>query len=142
MAVSQFGWTRETTDDPLTYAGYTVEEWRQFNTVEQNLLMTDALRTEAQQNYYIDYFNDPVRGGAYVYTGLVDYATGMDSAQSADTGTIDQIQQSGFGSPDDTIDTLSDYADTAKDYAGEAVDFTKDVATIALVAGAYLLLKR
>ena len=142
MSLSQFGWTREESLDPLTYAGYNVETWRNFNATEQQLLLTDSTRTEAQKNYYDDYFNDPIAGSAYVYTGLVDIALGTDSAQSADSGLVDDVQSAGFGSYEDTKETLSGYGETAVDVLQETAEVGKDIATIALVAGAYLLLKR
>tara|TARA_Y100000361_G_scaffold142686_1_gene148944 strand:+ start:1742 stop:2170 length:429 start_codon:yes stop_codon:yes gene_type:complete len=142
MALSQFGWTREESLDPLTYAGYDVETWRNFNAVEQQLLLTDSTRTEAQKNYYDDYFNDPIAGSAYIYTGLVDIALGTDSAQSADIGLVDDVQSAGFGSYDDTKETLTEYGETTLDVLQETAEVGKDIATIALVAGAYLLLKR
>ena len=58
-----------------------------------------------------------------------------DAAASADTGIVDEIQEAGFGSYEDTVDTLSDVAETA-------LDVTKDITLLAALAGLVLLTRK
>lgn len=138
MAIVAYGYDREAggMTGPRTYAGVPESVWETWNKQQQDLFLQDYLRSDAKANYYDNWCeNNPTACSAYIYTGLVDYATGWDSAESADTGLIDDIQEAGYGSYEDTKDTLIDTATTA-------LDVTKDITLIAVLAGAFLLTRK
>ena len=138
MAIVAYGYDTEAggMTGPRTYAGVPEDIWEKWTTQQQDLFRQDYLRSDAKAQYYDTWCeNNPQACSAYVYTGLIDYATGWDSAESADTGLIDDIQDAGFGSYEDTKDTLVDYGETA-------LDVTKDITLIAVLAGLVLLTRK
>ena len=123
-----------------TQAGVPIKTWDSWSESEKDMFLQDYLRTESQQNYYDNWCeNNPTACGAYIYTGYVDLATGGDAAQAADEGGwVDDVQEA----VEDTQEAIEDTYDTLIDTGAAVVDFTKDAATIALVAGAFLLLRK
>jgi|TARA_R110000824_G_scaffold325853_1_gene512743 hypothetical protein len=115
-----------------TQAGVPIKTWDSWSETEKDLFLQDYLRTESQQNYYDDWcVNNPTACASYIYTGYIDLATGGDAAAAADEG----------GWVDTATDTYDDVVESGKEYVAQTIDFTKDAATIALVAGAFLLLR-
>lgn len=138
MAVTAYGFDREAggMTGPRTYAGVPEDIWLGWTTQQQDLFRQDYLRSDAKANYYDNWCeNNPTACAAYIYTGYVDLAINGDAAASADTGLVDDIQEAGFGSYDDTVDTLTDVAETA-------LDVTKDITLLAALAGVILLTRK
>ena len=142
MAAVAYGFDREAggMTGPRTYAGVPEDIWNTWSTATQDLYRSDYLRSDSQANYYDNWCaNNPTACAAYIYTGVVDHYTGGDAAQSADTGLVDDIQEAGYGSYEDTKDTLTE---TATDIIDSAVDVTKDITLLAVLAGAFLLTRK
>ena len=118
-----------------TEAGVPIDIWNTWSDQTQEMYLQDYFRTDDQKNYVDIWAENPLNPLAYVYTGYVDLALGTDAAQSADVGLVDDIQEAGYGSPEDSYETI-------KETAADVVDFTKDAATIAVIAGAFLLLRK
>ena len=137
-------WGATVTDaSTLTQAGVPLSIWDTWSKETQDLYLTDYFRTDAQANYYDNWCaNNPTACAAYVYTGYVDLAINGDAAASADTGLVDTIQEAGFGSYDDTVDTITDYGQTGLEYVETAIDVTKDITLLAVLAGAFLLTRK
>ena len=76
-----------------TEAGVPKDVWNTWSTSQQDLFRQDYMRTDAQKNYVSTWASDWRNTAAYVYTGVVDHYTGLDSAE---VGTTANDAYAGF----------------------------------------------
>ncbi len=106
MAIIGSGFDRDVggaTGD-MTYAGVPADVWFNMTERERELLQQDYLRTDVQSNYFQN--QDTATQLAYVYTGIVDHYTGLESAEVGE-------------STNEFISDAKDRANTALNLGGE-----------------------
>ena len=100
-----------TATGPQTQAGVPIDIWNSWTEQTQDMYLEDYYRTDAQQNYQDIWAEDWRNPLAYVYTGYVDFATGLDSSEVGATTNqaIDTFKDASRAS----LDVLKDTKDQA-----------------------------